>query len=147
DTARAFAHAGYQAAVLLFGEAPDVAKTYEAISAGIEIYDAVGTMAISGLSVGGVGAVLAGMNALGSLSGGGADPVAEMLQAIMAKLEVIDEKLDSLLESDRRQQAKLTFIMNALEDLKNDINVNFDSLRRQLAYGDLNEESRDRRDR
>lgn len=142
-----YANAGYQAAILLLGNNPNLGKTYQAISAGVQIYDAVGTMAISGWSAGGIGVVLSGMNALGSLSGGGDDQIAEMLEAIIAKLDIIDEKLDSLLESEFRQQAKLTFIMQALQDLRNDIEVNFDELRERLAQGDVNEETRDRRDR
>ena len=139
------AYAGQQAAILLFGNTPGIETGYKAVMAGIQVYDAIGSMAINGLTTGGVGAALGGLNALSSLSGGGQDNGLQIIyESLMSKLDVLDEKLDILLDSDARAHEKMNIIINALEDIRQGIDVNFDELKARLEARDINEEARDR---
>lgn len=121
-----------EGANLFFPGNPDVQRAVTTFEAATKLYDGVASIAISGLTTGGVGAVLAGAGMLAGMmqsSGPSADQIQiELLTEILEKLVAIQSSIDS-------QSRRLGEVIQALEALEGRNFLRFHALRETITSG------------
>ncbi|KHA51921.1 hypothetical protein [Sulfitobacter geojensis] len=110
---------------LLFPNDPGAQKAVKVFSAGTKLYDALGGMAISGITTGGVGLFVSGLNMLSTLGNSG--PTAD--EKILEMLGEIQDSLQELRQTQLSQSVQLDELIESVMALEEGNQARFEELR------------------
>lgn len=120
-----------EASQLLFPNNKDAQTVVQAFKAGVQIYDAVGSIAISGLTTGGVGLIFSGLNTISGLKGNGPS----MDQKIVEMLADIKQSLAEIKQTQAYHGIQLDQIIEGVNALEQSNQQRFVEIRNLVIGG------------